>query len=144
MAGLKSLLSVEEFQNCLSNYDWGKVYLSVPLGFVENRNPATHVSICTTASGIANYTNYFNYCGGFDNISYSLKNHVFKIDRYTINCNDFDNFLKVEQEVNFEQSPIHWIYSEESLLNIYPGLKNHLTKRVLASLGYILMNRNYE
>ncbi len=114
------------WNNYLKNqFEWGFVYNGNPISGLRHRDGLTHSRFHHVASGINSYSEK-DHCGGINQISYSNKDKIWKIDSYCvrpkINSSEFEIAL-IDKE-NYPE--LHHIKADEKLYEMFSGLDREL------------------
>ena len=114
-------ISNKDWDEYYGNKDnWERDYFGSPINGLGFRNRSKHLIYGCVASGISSSMKG-HHCGGIDQISYSLHDEIYKIDRYaivpTLNSDDFE--IVMLNKYGYKE--IHHI-CENDLLKEYPKL----------------------
>lgn len=115
--------SKEDWERYIGEKDnWGRVYIDSPINNLNFRNNTEHLILGCVASGTSLYARD-QHCGGIDHVSYSLKDMIYKIDRFAIFPEEQSDKFEIVMLDKNNYKEIHHIGDINSLLKEYPKLK---------------------
>ena len=115
--------SKEDWEQYISKSEnWEKVYINSPISNLRFRNNTEHLILGCVASGTSLYARD-QHCGGIDHVCYSLKDKMYKIDRFAIFPEEQSDKFEIVMLDKNNYKEIHHIGNTGDLLKQYPKLK---------------------
>ena len=117
----KTIINAKTLKSYINKDDWNPVFNPCSISGLNFRDSGTHKNLGCVASGV--YSNSINeHCAGIDQISYSLREKKYKVDRYAVYpINNSENFEI--KSIDKKQYPdIHHISDRDSLTRNFPIL----------------------